>query len=500
MKTNDVHPSLGVESLMVCLTDQWDNLELQFLTVGQHPQFASFLAQYRGISDSQPVDDSRAQLAHLVTDSIRSGLEKAILTSQSKQKSELSSEANLESHKQLQSETEEKLESLLRACEGALNLAIYFWHAPEERNFQFRTIVHFAQISSEPILISLPECPHFFMRLTEWGVQLSLQDEFEPFPFRFSLERACDLSKLTWNDNLNPMHASQTIAKLRVIQCEFCQLIDEWEHCNSILAVRQFGLRKLSAAEQPMAQRIFSEIARSRDLLACWCAGSAADLQVHITNGLLTPQLHADVRAELLATDALLLSGFQKFFLPASVSRHVYGVELIAEFLRFTEQRLLAEPEDLFGRFSKLAFSLTLKSEYSWREIMEPLEDRSFHWSLSADPSAAIKSVAWSYTPEQHQFLTASYVLAIHAKRAPNPLESFWLQTIASLAEMPASFGREQPLTDGPSLDIDELKSLNIKALECLQHFESDSREDTQTAFRYVSEFLRSEGVSRESI
>lgn len=502
MKTNELHQSFEVEPMIAWLAEHWDNLESQFLTVGQHPQFGPFLAQYRGIPEPQQLDASRTQLAHLVSDTIRSTVEKALLKSLLKSGLKLESEEGPQSKSQLhlQSHSEAAFESLLKACEGALNLAIYFWHAPHERNFQFRTIVHFADISPEPILISLPSLPHFFLRLTEWGVQLSLQDRFEPFPFRFSLERGCDLSQLSWSDNLNPIHASQTIAKLRVVQREFCQLIDEWEHCNSILAVRQFGLRKLSAAEQPMAQRIFSDISRSRDLLACWCAGSAADLQAHITDGLLTSQLHSDVRAELLATDALLLSGFQKFFLPASVSRHVYGLEVISEFLRFTDQRLRAEPEDLFCRFSKLAFSLAVKSEYSWREVIEPLEDKSFHWSLSADPSAAIKSVAWSFTPVQHQFLTACYVLALQAKRAPNLLESFWLQTIASLAEMPASFGREQPLSDDPSLNMDDLKSLKKRAIDCLQHFEDNSQEDTQTAFRYVSEFLMSDGISVESL
>ncbi|MEY3903673.1 MAG: hypothetical protein RL189_2979 [Pseudomonadota bacterium] len=478
------------------LQTRWQTFEALLLSVSENHLFPDFLSRYKGIPEPLPVDAHRGQIAHRVTDAVKDILLGIFQDA-------LSGDARVEV---------DAWQECLRSAEGALNLALYFFHAPDERNFQFRTVVHFADVSPDAILLSEQGVPDFFVRITEWGVQLSPSDSFSPFPFRFSLAKACGLSSECWQTPTEISSVRACLAQLRVIQREFCQLIDEWEHCNAILAVRQFALRKLPPEQQPHAQIILSEIGRARDQLACWCAGSAADLQAFLVNGFSAGELHADLRAELQATDALLLSGFQKFFLPASVSRHVYGAEVIGEFQRFNNERLRAEPDDLYCMISAVAFSIALGEPCDWQRIFSHLAQRSFYWSLSADPSAAVKSVAWSFSPAEHQLLVALLTLAYYYKREPDRLDEYWLYAIASVAEMPATFARAQAKRNYFPSGLDAQLKLTKQALECLRHFEpemtaahlddvssGDHGEDGAPAtYRYVAEFLRAQTVTTE--
>jgi len=474
---NVLSENLQYQSVVNNLSQGWTDFEKELMQVALHPDFLGFLRQYRGIDTERTEFAGRSDLVLAVTQSTR----------------ELITAALSAAWHSPRPEPRPDFDKLLRVCEGAFNLALYFWHAPNERNFQFRTVIHFLNIPSDPLLISLTQLPQFFLRMTEWGIQLSTVDSFEPFPFRYSLERACDLSALRWERNTDDHEVAQTIARLRVIQREFCQLIDEWEHCNSILAVRQFGLRKLPAEQQHQAQKVFAEISRSRDLLALWCTGSATNLQRHVSNGLLCSQLHSDVKAELVAIDALLLSGFQKFFLPASVSRHIYGQDVIREFERFTVERLSAEPDDMYALISNAVFSIALGKSPEWQSIISNLESKSFHWSLSADPTSAVKAVAWSFSRAEHHLLTVILILTLHAKREPSRLDSYWLQALASVAEMPSTFGRETPAREFNAVNRESLSGLIQRALTSLSHFESETHEEHVSAYRYIVEFLESD-------
>lgn len=455
----------------------WTAFEKQLIKVSAHPQFIEYLSTYRGIAEGREPDDKSVLLSDELTQSAIQLVQNTISGLQ----------------ENYSADSENDFGDLLRFCEGTLNLGIYFWHFPEERNFQFRTVIHFLNISSEPLLISGRQSPDFFMRLTEWGIQISESDCFEPFPYRLSLERACSLHDLRWDDACDERAGALRLSALRVIQREFCQLIDEWEHCNSILAVRQFALRKLPASEQESARAIFAEIARARDLLAAWCTGSAADLQRHVSNGLCSSNLHPDVMSELAATSALLLSGFQKFFLPASVSRHIYGNEVILEFRRFNSERLRSEPEDMYSLIAGAAFDTALEADVDWTEIINFLDRKSFSWSLSADPFSAVKSVSWAFSAPEHYLLTVLPIIAVNAKREPNKLDSYWLQTFAAAIEIPSTFGRGKVLRNLAPLSSAQMSELRTRALACVSHFEHDAAEETQTAWNYVTEFLKSE-------
>ena len=463
--------------ISISLESGWLDFENEILRVSEHPRFAEYLKSYRGISEIREADSSLAFFAGELTRSVLKIVEDAV-------SSGLSGKNHAEAS---------DFSAVLKSCEGALNLALYFWHYPDERNFQFRTVIHFLNVPLDAVLLSTGRCPEFYLRMTEWGIQLSESDIFEPFPFRFSLERACGLNGLNWEMSGDEQEDADRIAKLRVVQREFCQLIDEWEHCNSILAVRQFALRKMSSEEQENARIIFSEISRSRDLLAGWCTGSAADLQWHVSNGLSCPDLHPDVKSELIATDALLLSGFQKFFLPASVSRHVYGANVLHEFHRFNKERLRVEPDDMYAMICEAAFSVALGTEVDWHLLVSTLEKKSFSWSLSADPSSAVKSVSWSFSAAEHHILTMLLILSVHAKREPNPLDSYWLQTVASVVEIPSTFGRSGHQYRPIHLNALEITKLKQRAISCLSHFENETQEETLTAWKYVVEFLNSD-------
>jgi hypothetical protein len=458
------------------LIQQWPSIETELLSVAHDPDFATYLREYRGIAGQLPSRPRCRDMGRLISDSLLSRLTDCL-------RSSLSSET-LDNTNWAQ---------ILHSFEGLFNLALYFWHAPSERNFQFRTVVHFSEIAPEPVLVRQLGVPEFFLRITEWGVQFSSTDDFAPFPFRHSLAMGCHLSGFSWDCSSESTWVANALAKIRVVQREFCQLIDEWEHCNSILAHKQFSLKNSAKVQTDEVQQQFSEIARSRDLLAHWCATSAADFQVFVSDGLSASNLHPDLQAELAAVDALLLAGFQKFFLPASVSRHVYSSDVIEVFSRFTQERLRVVPDDVYCVLSQLSFNLALDSEVDWQKPLSLLGLKSFNWSLSADPSAAIKSVAWAFTPEEHQLLTACFVFALQAKSEPNCLDSYWLQSAAGLVEMPGTFMRGKKSFRRLNLPEQQRKDVLEKAQRCFAHFESDTNSENNETARYISEFLRSD-------
>lgn len=469
-------PQNIVVSLVQEMEKQWLDLERQLLSVAQEKDFSIYLQDYRGISEQSAPNARRCDVGRRISDSFLSCITHCLQVSV----------------QSLQCD-ETRWAQILKWCEGSLNLALYFWHAPNERNFQFRTVVHFTAIDQEPVLVSTSGLPDFFVRMTEWGVQISATDQFEPFPFRCSVALGCQLSDVDWKLCSEVPHAAKTLARIRVVQREFCQLIDEWEHSNSILAHKQFSLKRNSSSEQIDAQQKIFEISRSRNSLALWCSTSTADFQAFVSEGLSTADLHSDLKAELLATDSLLLSGFQKFFLPASVSRHVYSSDVIESFSRFTRERLRADPDDLYCVLSQISFALALGNNPDWQSLLTYLESKSFRWSLSADPSAAIKSVAWAYSAQEHQLITACFILALHAKSEPNKLESYWLQCVAALIEMPETFVRKKNPPRSFGLSQADCSNLLERAVQCFAHFDSDTQSESKETARYVCEFLRSE-------
>lgn len=383
-------------------------------------------------------------------------------------------------------------ESFLKDFESAVNTALYYWHGLGDRNFQFRTIVHFLGISPEPLQVS-SDTTSLSMLVNEWGIGFSQEQSFFEFPRRASLARVCGITSLKLKLPLDENDKAVLFAKARLLQREFCLLIDEWEHCNSILAVKQFALRKMPQGELSLAHSKMQEISRTRDELAKWCVSTAADFQLFISRAIAIPSLDSDIKAEVKALNALVLSGLQKFLLPASVSRHVYSSDVLSEVMRWVGFRLSTEPEDMFTLISELAFSTALNKRIDAAKILHILNGKSFDWILSADPSAAVKSVCWGLTRFEHRLLTVLLIIVIDSKVTPHYLDSHWIHTIASVVEMPGTFSVPEKTDSTLQCDLEQFGLFNSRAIAAIEKSLANSRDDALKTSQFIKEFLLSE-------
>jgi hypothetical protein len=463
--------------LLKCLSENWQAFSASLASVTQHPQFNEYLARYRGHSDSLSIDGQEPLrtliLVHCQTLVVSCFNQARLLPDQCS-------------------------EELLKNFESAINTALYYWTGSSDRNFQFRTVVHFLGLADQDVVCN-SEAGLFSFRLNEWGFSISQRDLFEIFPRRHSIAQVCGIS-LAENIEHFLVREQELFSVIRTMQREFCLLIDEWEHCNSILAVKQFSLRKLLQSDPVQGQSIMQEIVGVRNALAQWCVRTAADFQHFIAQVAAQKDLSSDVRAELSALDALILSGFQKFLLPASVSRHVYSNDVLLEFLRWTEARLKTHPDDLFSLTSDLVFRTALYRKTGSDALLSLLRGKSFHWTLSADPSAAIKAVCWGLSAFEHRFFLCVLAVILDAKLSPNALDSHWLQTLASVAEMPGTFQVPAKAVSDLSVASEDFESIHARAIATLERCCDHVRDDALKAVLFVLEFLRSEMPSSEAL
>lgn len=467
-------------SPLILLRENWPAFEKLFLSVADQPGFAAFLSAYRGHSaDNQGVDNTALRDVFL---SELKSLLKSCFTD------DLTTTWFLENDK-------------IDAFEATLNSALYYWHGLNDRNFQFRTIVHFLGLSSEYFSIQNTDF-ELNVCLSEWGVSFSNDNSFAAFPRRASLARVCGLTNLRVTLPLSHQDSVSLFAKIRLLQREFCLLIDEWEHCNSILAVQQFSLRKALQNDSEFANKAMSQIFQTRNGLAHWCVQSTADFQKFSVRAREIPTLSSDVVSELNALDALILSGFQKFLLPGAVSRHVYSENVIREFVRWSQERLNSYPDDVFANIAEISFLTALKERSDIFKVTNLISGRSFDWILSADPSAAVKSVCWGLSSLEHRFLIALLIVILDAKLAPQALDCFWLQAIASVVEIRGTFPARQKEASTISLRTAVFEKLNHDALGILRKCMSSSRDEALKAAEFLNEFLHSEidfeGLSSE--
>ncbi|MEY2986850.1 MAG: hypothetical protein RJB13_371 [Pseudomonadota bacterium] len=385
----------------------------------------------------------------------------------------------------------------LLIVERAVNTALYYAYFEGDRNFQFRTFIHFLQIDSFEFLVQIG-VEKVQITVNEYGFSFSKAGRFSPFPERFSIAKVLGLNNYDSGAKRSLLDDKVVFDKVRVLQREFCLLIDEWEHLNSILAVEQFALRKLQSSEPEEVSVKMNSISQMRNGLAFWCVQSTADFQTFLSQLKSAGRLSDDLRAEISALDSLILSGVQKYLLPASVSRHVYAEYVLVEFLRWVRARMEHEPDDLYLHFAEATFSLATGKAIPNLNISKILVSRSSDWVLSADPSAVIKAVAWVLSPLEHRFFTAALTVALDCKTAPQSLDSYWLHTIASVIEMPGTFPREQKTHLSAEFSKDGIESLIPRALNAVENAMCINEEELQQTIRYIKEFLRSELEVRE--
>jgi len=464
------------------LRDAWPEFSSSLSSVSTHSEFNEFLNKYRGHQNESSFSVQRNDVQNRISAALLNLLNHCITKNES-----IESVAN-----------PSVLEKLLHEVESALNLALVFWQGSHNRNFQFRAIIDFCWISSDPILLTVVNGYEVFARVSEWGIQLSLEQDTPPFPRRASIARALSLHSFsidTFKQNENEV---ELFSKLRLIQKEFCHLIDEWEHCNSILAVQQHSLRSLPAEQSQVARQLFVQISEMRNGLAQWCAQSSADLQDFVSLCSSQESLSADIRAEIAAADALILSGFQKFFLPASVSRHVYSEAVVVEFNRWVHARLKSEPDDIFSLFAKASCAAASGNSVDVSFLALKIEEKSHLWSLSADPSAAIKAFAWSYSQRDHLALSALFTSCIDAKMAPNALDGYWIQTIASIIEMPETFSCQTVESNRLLISEDLLTSFKSRAVKAIDRMSFNMNEENSKTAHYVREFFSSDSLQAD--
>jgi hypothetical protein len=140
------------------------------------------------------------------------------------------------------------------------------------------------------------------------------------------------------------------------------------------------------------------------------------------------------------ALDAVITSGIQKIFLPASVSRHQYCAAIPPLFLAWAELRCARAPECLACALLRDVTRCAIGSRNFVPTSPDFLEKKNFEWMLTFDPSSALKAFSPLVSPAEHKLFTAISTIAVAQKLAPAVLDTFWIMTLASLANMPESF------------------------------------------------------------
>lgn len=463
-----------IKKLIALLQRNWSALENIVRSVDSLDGFSEFLASYRGSAVSSQTDVNSEHREEKVQQIV--GFFQRFFS-------------------QIEIAGELECQHLV-ALEKALNTALYYAYFNNDRNFQFRTFIHFLQIQSFDFSVRFGTA-EIRILVNEFGFSITLDDAFSAFPKRFSLARVNGLSHFQRVSEPSPDSEVAVFEKIRTLQREFCFLIDEWEHLNSILAVEQFALRKSQSLESQDARKKMSVISEKRDGLALWCIESTADFQDFLSRVKEVEGLSMDVHSEVDALDALILSGVQKYLLPASVSRHVYGKDVLNELWRWVRVRKRNEPDDLYLHMADFAFSLALGLKSGELEIYKMLSGRSSDWVLSADPSAVIKAVAWGLSSKEYKCLTIALIVALDSKTSPQSLDSYWLHTIASVIEMPGTFACAQKL-DSSSEVLEDLPQILIdKALGAIDKSMQNVDEELQQVGSFIKEHLLTEIITQ---
>lgn len=409
------------------LADRWKEFEALLLAPAKVPEFKKFLQSYRGLGRRSVPVKERAVVARL-QDEVGGGIVAFL--------SELLDASGL--IVQLARESSERAHSTWTAIERAINLSLYAWYGAGDRNYQFRTIVHFCELSGLGGECGSLNGESIFASFDEDGMRIGKENSAH-FPRVSPISAVC----LPLPE---PPQFRRLFARIRTIQRELCQLTDEWEHRNSLLAVRFAEVRKAAAekTEEGDPAEVLADIAARRDHLASWCLAGLRDFQMTISNlRSQTATLPSDLQSEVDAAEAVLLSALQKIFLPASVSRHTY-TPVIAEILhQWSDARLYGHPHDLSTRLLHDAFSWARGKPETHGvspSVDELLRKRSYEWTFAFDPGPGLKTFSWVYETKCHLLLSTACLIAVAAKRNPNPLDSHWLSNIASLFQMPQTF------------------------------------------------------------
>ncbi len=272
-------------------------------------------------------------------------------------------------------------------------------------------------------------------------------------------------------------------------------LEEEWEHRNAIVAVehgRAHGeLRKNRCEDTERAvTAIVERIDLFRDVMAEWMLKTFVGVERWLSEMAPLYKGDSNILAEVDALDAVITSGIQKIFLPASVSRHQYSPAIPSLFLAWAELRCPRAPECLASALLRDVTRCATGSHTLVPASPRFLEKKNFEWMLTFDPTNALKAFSPLVSAAEHKLFTAISTIAIAQKLAPTALNTFWTLTLASLANMPNSFpGLKAPppvRALPPSVPLDSiLKKARLFVEEA--RVEAEGEESRQYLLRFFA-------------
>jgi hypothetical protein len=410
-----------ISKIIIEIENEFSTFEEYLLSPVQFNEFRHFLEKYRGMPEANRQHSYyREQIAKQTAENIFNFF------------------INIFSKNGLADVDENGIILNLAEIEKIVNLTLYYWFGLNDRNYQFRTIIHFYEIDGFGSVFLTKNKHDFAVSLSEDGLRFGLVESAHE-PKCMPVSKVCGLfnfDKYSKERELFP--------RIRTIQREISLLLDDWEHLNSILAV-EYGrtYQELQQSHNKKTEQEFEQVSlkmnAKRDTLAQWCLESFCDFQDWITKFMGYKNLSEDIISELDAASGVLLSGMQKIFLPASVSRHRYCYAVLPLLERFAKSRIQLNEEDFSSHLLLQSVQSSMGKDFCIR-LLDFINKKPFEWKLSFDPSSALKAFSWSYSKEHHLLLCVLYAICIFRKVSPNFIDAHHLSDIATTIQMPETF------------------------------------------------------------
>jgi hypothetical protein len=423
-----------IKKVMQSIEKQWGIFENFLLYPTKLVEFEKFLKNYRGLPISQGhVTFARGEAAEKAAVDLTNFF------------------INIFSIEGLAEFSSIEIDIILEDIEKNINLSLYYWFGLNDRNFQFRTWIHFFNLEGFKTVFLTKEGKNYCVTLSENGISFahtSNEDLPKIHPISKVLIKDLEaLSVLQPNSNLN---ISQQLtkerfvfARLRTIQREICLLIDEWEYQNSILAVEYSNSMRMLQTHHTESiklahEKILLKMDIKRNFYAVFCLEALCDFQSW-TNLIANNFSNADILAEIDALSGLILSALQKFFLPASISRLVYKKEVIELFNKFFKLRLNYCPEDYSSSLVLQATESALGQKFN-SELFSILNMKPYEWKFCFDPSAGVKAFSWAYNRIHHVTLCVIMGICYFKKSYSNNLDEFQFSDLVTSFQTQDSF------------------------------------------------------------
>ncbi|MES2615248.1 MAG: hypothetical protein V4591_07530 [Bdellovibrionota bacterium] len=426
-----------VDRIMSSIKRQWNVMESFLYYPTKLPEFSDFLNNYRGVPKASANFTTKK---HELAESTALGVMNFFI--------------NIFSLEGLADLDCKNIEITLCEIEKNVNLALYYWFGLNDRNYQFRTWIHFFGLEGLSCVFLTKDKQDYSVTLLANGICFGA-------PTDLLLPKITPVSKIFISD---VQQEADIFTRLREMQREICLFVDEWEYQNSILAVEYGQSLKLIQQDktnfvQESHKKLLVKLDIHRNYLACFCLESLCDFQEWV-HGICKNNLNNDLIAEVDALCALMLSALQKFFLPASISRLVYRKEVVLLFRRFIQARLDYCPEDYSAQLVLQALKSAQGEDFN-SNLLHILKSKPFEWKLCFDPSPAIKAFCWAYGRKHHVLLSTLMGLCFFKKCYSNKIEDFQLSDIVSTYQTQNAFMNH--------LRIDELPEnpIHISESEC---------------------------------